>query len=253
MYQINKQEFGAFVAALRKKKGLTQKELAAKLTISDKAVSKWETGVSIPDVAMLVPLAEVLEVSVTELLTCRRTGPALDAAQVEDLVKTAISYSEETIPSRRRFRRKGFLLYLLLLAASMAEMALMHHLGFTRFSLGESIMVVLVLCAIFGLYFMVFAAQKLPDYYDQNRIHAFSDGPVHMNIPGVTISNRNWPHLVKVGRFWSMGTLILYPLLSIALNLLAPAFWTAYEPAILLPLLLTSLFLPLMIVGRKYQ
>ncbi len=46
MFEINKQEFGAFVAGLRRERGLTQRELAAKLYISDKAVSKWETGVS---------------------------------------------------------------------------------------------------------------------------------------------------------------------------------------------------------------
>ena len=46
MYEIDKSKFGAFVAQLRKEKGYTQKELAEKLFISDKAVSKWETGVS---------------------------------------------------------------------------------------------------------------------------------------------------------------------------------------------------------------
>ena len=46
MYNIDKKEFGAFVAARRKEKGYTQKELAEKLYVSDKAVSKWETGVS---------------------------------------------------------------------------------------------------------------------------------------------------------------------------------------------------------------
>ena len=46
MYELNKERFGAFVAQLRKEKGLTQKELAGRLFVSNKAVSKWETGVS---------------------------------------------------------------------------------------------------------------------------------------------------------------------------------------------------------------
>ena len=46
MFEINKREFGAFVAQLRKEQGLTQKGLGEKLFLSDKAVSKWETGVS---------------------------------------------------------------------------------------------------------------------------------------------------------------------------------------------------------------
>ena len=51
MFEIDKAKFGAFVAQLRKEKGLMQKELAEKLYVSDKAVSKWERGLSIPDVA----------------------------------------------------------------------------------------------------------------------------------------------------------------------------------------------------------
>ena len=59
MFEIDKQRFGKFVAELRKEKGVTQKELAKELFISDKAISKWETGVSIPDTALLVPLAKL--------------------------------------------------------------------------------------------------------------------------------------------------------------------------------------------------
>lgn len=47
MYELDREKFGSFIAQLRKEKGYTQKELAEKLSISDKAVSKWETGVSL--------------------------------------------------------------------------------------------------------------------------------------------------------------------------------------------------------------
>jgi len=46
MFALDKEQFGSFVAQLRKEKGLTQKELAQRLFLSDKAISKWETGVS---------------------------------------------------------------------------------------------------------------------------------------------------------------------------------------------------------------
>lgn len=46
MHEIDKKQFGAFVAQLRKEKGYTQKDLAQRLYLSDKAVSKWETGLS---------------------------------------------------------------------------------------------------------------------------------------------------------------------------------------------------------------
>lgn len=89
VFTIDKQAFGAFVAQLRREKGLTQKELARELYVSDKAVSKWETGASIPDTALLVPLAELLGVTVTELLLCRRQvdQAPMDARTVEDVVE----------------------------------------------------------------------------------------------------------------------------------------------------------------------
>ena len=49
--------FGSFVAQLRKERGLTQKELAQRLHVTDKAVSKWETGRGFPDLKLLEPLA----------------------------------------------------------------------------------------------------------------------------------------------------------------------------------------------------
>ena len=60
---------GAAIRALREKRGYTQKELAEKLSVSDKAVSKWETGRGLPDITLLEPLAKTLGVSVTELLS----------------------------------------------------------------------------------------------------------------------------------------------------------------------------------------
>ena len=68
MNEINLEKFGAFISEKRKVLGMTQKELAEKLFLSDKAVSKWERGLSLPDVSVLMPLAQALGVTVTELL-----------------------------------------------------------------------------------------------------------------------------------------------------------------------------------------
>ncbi len=97
MFEIDKDKFGAFLSQLRKEKGLMQKELAEKLYVSDKAVSKWERGLSIPDVALLVPLSEILGVTVTELLECRRLPQniSLDTQQTEQVVKKVIGMTEE--------------------------------------------------------------------------------------------------------------------------------------------------------------
>ena len=59
---------GAFISARRKELSLNQKQLAEKLGVTDKAVSKWETGRSAPDIALLEPLAKELGVSVVEIL-----------------------------------------------------------------------------------------------------------------------------------------------------------------------------------------
>ena len=60
---------GQTIKNLREKKGFTQAELAEKLGVSSKAVSKWETAKGLPDIALIEPLANVLSVSVMELMT----------------------------------------------------------------------------------------------------------------------------------------------------------------------------------------
>lgn len=63
---------GKFIAEMRKEQHLTQKQLAEKIGISDKAVSKWECGKSMPDNAILLNLCEVLNINVNELLSGER-------------------------------------------------------------------------------------------------------------------------------------------------------------------------------------
>lgn len=67
MYQIDNEKFGQFLSDLRKEKSMTQKELADRLFVSDKTVSKWERGNSMPNVTLLIPIADVLGITVTEL------------------------------------------------------------------------------------------------------------------------------------------------------------------------------------------
>lgn len=113
MFNIDKKKFGAFVAALRKEKGITQKELSEQLCISDKAVSKWETGVSLPDTVLLIPLANLLDVSVTELLMCERlpNDDVLKPDKVEDIVKTAITYADESPERAYHVKSKWIVFY----------------------------------------------------------------------------------------------------------------------------------------------
>ena len=63
---------GETIATLRKEKKMTQSDLAQKMNVTDKAVSKWERGISLPDVETISKLADVLEVSVEELLKSKK-------------------------------------------------------------------------------------------------------------------------------------------------------------------------------------
>lgn len=65
-------EFGELLYSLRKESGMTQAELAQKLGVTNKAVSKWETGEAMPEAALLLPIARIFDVSVDELLNGRR-------------------------------------------------------------------------------------------------------------------------------------------------------------------------------------
>lgn len=60
---------GSFIAQKRKERNISQRELAKYLHITDKAISKWERGLSFPDITVLIPLSEVLDVSLYDLLT----------------------------------------------------------------------------------------------------------------------------------------------------------------------------------------
>ena len=62
------EKIGLFIKECRKVKNLTQEELAEKLNISFKTVSRWECGLGLPDVATMIPLCEILDISLTELL-----------------------------------------------------------------------------------------------------------------------------------------------------------------------------------------
>lgn len=79
---MTSKECGNFISELRKEKELTQKELAEKINVSDKAISRWETGKGYPDVTSLVSLSEYFDVSVNELLAGKRLT-------AEDIKETA--------------------------------------------------------------------------------------------------------------------------------------------------------------------
>ena len=81
---MNQELTGKFISQLRKEKNLTQKELADRLGISDKTVSKWETGNGMPDVSLLQPLCKELSVNLNELLSGERLSEESYSGKAEE-------------------------------------------------------------------------------------------------------------------------------------------------------------------------
>ena len=113
-------KMGAFIREQRKKRDMTQKVLADHLGLTDRAVSKWERGLNAPDISVLEPLAEVLGVTVTELIAGER------AECREEEVRTVIAYSVEQTDWQKRQRRKytAFMLGFTMMIAVMISSVL---------------------------------------------------------------------------------------------------------------------------------
>lgn len=89
---MDPKNIGSTIAKLRKKVGLTQAELAEKLNVSDKAVSRWENGLGFPEVTQFPALAAIFGISVDQLMTGRRRGIALAGNILVDYVKEVERY-----------------------------------------------------------------------------------------------------------------------------------------------------------------
>ncbi len=93
--------FSENLKLLRKKKGLSQEELAVRLNIVRQTISKWEKGLSVPDADLLVKLADVLEVSVVELLG----GNIPNSEDTNELAEQLSRINEQLVIKNRRSRR----------------------------------------------------------------------------------------------------------------------------------------------------
>lgn len=226
MYEIDKNKFGVFVAQLRREQSMTQKELAQKIYISDKAVSKWERGLSMPDITLLIPLSQILGVTVTELLECQRMEhAAMDADYVEELMHKVITYSEETPAQRQKRRRQEALLFGVSLVVAVLEILGLWAMGYSWKEIGLNLLTYEFLFMFFSGYFCFFARDKLPEYYDEYKIDTYSDGFVRMNLPGIHFNNRNWMFVKRAAirgmLIWAMAMPVLY----FFCGLLLPAYF----------------------------
>ena len=120
-------KIGKFIASCRKEQGMTQAALAQELGISDRAVSKWETGKSMPDSGIMLELCEILKINVNELLSGEKIMTEAYNKKVEE---NLLAMKQEVEEKNRQLLRTEYLIVLptvllglaLIIAASLAEM-----------------------------------------------------------------------------------------------------------------------------------
>ena len=228
---------------------MTQQELADRLFLSNKAVSKWERGQSLPDIALLTPLADILGVTVAELLKGERlAGETMDNQEVDNLLSQALQLSEETGEKRRRTRKRWQTLWWRSLIVSLCESAFLVWRGEDLEVLASSVFLIQGLCLLFGIWTCFCIKETLPTYYDENRINYYTEGPFRLHVTGLRLNNSNWPHIVDVLRIWTVGMPVLFPVIF---WLLRP--WWAWLGLAVTLLAALEFFVPVYWVGKKYE
>ena len=127
---MDAKKFGLFIAALRKEKGMTQADLAGKLQVTDKAVSRWERGLGFPDINSIEPLADALGVSVLELMRSERVE---ECGITQDAAAAALTDTIELVKLQRRAERRSIVIIAGSTAAILCTVFLIDNLGWLLF------------------------------------------------------------------------------------------------------------------------
>lgn len=146
---MNQEEIGKFISSCRKDKGLTQMQLAEMLNITNRAVSKWETGKSCPDVSIMLELCDILGITVNELLSGERIV-------MEDYQKKAEENLIELQSKKEKAQKSLFRVELIWLVISLLLMPV--HLAINYFypentGTGVGLLIILIGFAMFVAHF----------------------------------------------------------------------------------------------------
>ena len=122
---MDKEKTGQLIAELRKEKGLTQKQLADALNVTDKAVSKWERGLSFPDISMLEPIAEILDISIMEILAGARQdkNETMTREDASKMIKESVELGDEEIRHKKQMSR-FIIIFLIVLSLLLISITL---------------------------------------------------------------------------------------------------------------------------------
>lgn len=143
---MNQEKIGKFISKVRKEKKLTQKQLAEKLGITDRAISKWENSKSMPDLALLKPLCNILDITINELLSGEYISKNEKDENLEKNIVNAINYSKK----KQNISEHIFNLFILLFGTLMIIISMAIFSTPIGFTMWYSIIGTYILMIIFS-------------------------------------------------------------------------------------------------------
>lgn len=156
---MDAKKFGTFIATLRKENNMTQVELAQKLQVTDKAVSKWERGLGFPDINTIEPLADALGVSMLEIMRSERIA---ETEITQDTASAALTDIFEFVKLQRKAERKSIFKIAGGVAACLFLIFLIDGMGW----LGFAMVYFPVICLLSGIALLIYGVwrkkNKLP-------------------------------------------------------------------------------------------
>lgn len=98
---MDAKKFGAFIAENRKSKGMTQADLAQKIYVTDKAISRWERGIGFPDIQTIEPLASALGLSIFEIMKSQKIENNNDNDNMKEVIRSVVEMERENRKQER--------------------------------------------------------------------------------------------------------------------------------------------------------
>lgn len=254
MNTINNQKFGEFLQELRKEKNLTQKDVAEHLGLSDKAVSKWERGLSFPDITLLEPIANFYNISLTELYHSEKIdmNDTLHVDEINTILHNSLEISNkenEFMDKRRTYRN---ILFLVSLVIMVMEITYLIKNNYFPETLLKSRFPMMIVALVLLSYFTFFVKTKLPIYYDNNKISFYSQYGVRFHIAGLALNNNNWQKIINTVCISTTSYMIIAPIIIYLQSAYVLFNYSTLE-GILGAYLIFTIVIPTYVVGKMYK
>ncbi len=162
-------KIGRFIASCRKKQGMTQKQLAEKIGISNRAVSKWETGKSMPDSGIMLELCDLLKINVNELLSGERIMADAYNKQAED---NLLAMKKEVENKNRQLLRVEYWIAFQTIIVGLCIIFVASFLEMPAWI--RIVLICFVLVMVFAVVFVAVGIEQKAGYYEcQNCQHRY--------------------------------------------------------------------------------